>query len=137
MHFCRAGPESSCMSHPARSQTQGPGKTAPARLQNLRQVPHRNGATRTRFQLLYLLHALEDMKLFLQFRSDFKDARRDVTTKHASPHVSTTRAAAPRLMHPCPFIRSAPAQQTLGFTDVTIAACTLTGKDTHREKRSS
>lgn len=79
------------MSHPARSQTQGPGKTAPARLQNLRQVPHRNRATRTRFQLLYLLHALEDTKLFLQFRSDFKDARRDVTTKRAGSGTLPTR----------------------------------------------
>ena len=50
-----------------------------------------------------------------------------------SPHVRTTHAAAPLLMHPCLFIRSAPAQQTSGFTDVTITACTSQAR-THTQR---
>lgn len=42
-----------------------------------------------------------------------------------SPHVRTMQliAAAPLLTHPCLLIRSAPAQQTSGCTDVSVPAC--------------
>lgn len=44
--------------------------------------------------------------------------------------------SSPAITHPCPFIRSAPAQRSSGFTDVTITACTsLARTHTHREKR--
>lgn len=66
-------PESPCPQPSA-----GNGQRAPAPRHSPHQLPHRNGATGTRCQLLYLLHAQEDTKLLPQFRSDFKDVTGDI-----------------------------------------------------------
>lgn len=64
-------------------------------------------------------------KVRLQFRSNFEDARRDVTTKRACSGTVPTRThdarSSPAFNASLPI---PPVQQTSGFTDVTTTACT-------------